>query len=104
MKKKILIPIMLILLLGGSAAYYKTKDRDLKKPILAYKLSGGADSAYLEDMANIGLISYKSALAFKYTKERVFYMSKYGLNFMGDEEMKEFLEDNNFIMGAAEKE
>lgn len=80
-----------------------TLQRQVVKPILSDKLPEGFDSVYVERMSELGMNTTKEAMLLLNVKQRKYWKENFGLTFMGDNEMTEFLAENKFILGEANR-
>jgi hypothetical protein len=108
MKKKILLPALLVLV---ATATYFVFSSSISKPIArSIKLADRSmdaptdfDVTYLESLKDVGFNSLKDVKHLKNIQNRKDWMDKCGVYFLGDDEMTKFLTDNDFIIGAADR-
>lgn len=106
MKKKTIISLCVVCFIVGaiaysSASYYTQKDRTLVRPKIN-ELPLGYDSTSISQLYKIGFSNTKAALSIEAYTQRKLYQEKYGLSFLSNDEMTDFLKKNNFILGDAD--
>jgi len=102
-KKRNVIVSIIVLLLITCAATYRLKDRTLKRPDYSLELPEGLDSTYISELNKHGVSNFKESILYRNIMQRRYWKENCGLNFLGENEMKDFLSDNNFILGDVDK-
>lgn len=108
MKKKILIAVLSVMILGAASFLFirsksKPVARELKEADRSTSFHKDFDSSYYAELSKLGFSSNDGVKSLRYITERKKWMAGYGLYFLGDEEMSKFLNDNDFIIGPADK-
>lgn len=107
MKKKIFVSVLCLAIISASAIFFtSSKERPAARHVKAWQvmeLSKDFDSAYIATLSEAGFDNIGSVKNLKYVSARKYWMDKYGLYFLGDDEMQKFLKDNDFIIGDASR-
>jgi len=106
MKKKLLFTGLIVAALVVVLfiqAKPKPLARELKYANRSLSFADNFDSAYYADLKAAGFTSIENVKALSYITERKKWMREYGLYFLGDAEMSQFLSDNDFIIGPASR-
>lgn len=106
--KKLIVPLSVLAVgIGG----YFVLESSMAKPIATslkefphtMELPKGIDSAYVAKLNEFGFGNTQSAREYRYILARQKWQKNFGLTFIGEQEMSNFLEDNGFIIGASDK-
>lgn len=96
-----------IIVVATCVGIFAAKSKPIAKTLVEYsaetKLPEGVTEEYITKMQMLGLGNAENIRTYSYILERQKWHKKYGLVFIGNEEMKKFLKDNDFVIGEARR-
>ena len=95
----LVVAVAVVLGLSLTSSMSKPVARSLSAYPMSIVLPKGVSVEYVEMMGKLGFGNTETIRNAKYIIERQKWQKDFGLNFIGDAEMKKFLKDNDFIMG-----